>query len=42
LDAEAIAKESNANMISNFEIVSWFEKKGLTGHTLNHGGKYYF
>jgi L-ascorbate metabolism protein UlaG (beta-lactamase superfamily) len=42
LDAEAIAKQSSATIISNFEIVSWYEQKGITGHPLNHGGKFTF
>ncbi len=40
LDAEAIAKQSGATIISNYEIVSWFaDKKGVDkGIGLNHGG----
>lgn len=40
LDAEAIAKANNATIVSNFEIVSWYqEKKGIeNGHPMNHGG----
>ena len=38
-DVEEIGKQSDAKIISNFEIVSWFEDKGLDGHPLNHGGK---
>ncbi len=41
-DAEAIAKANNAPIISNFEIVSWYESKGLKGHPMNHGGKWQF
>lgn len=41
-DVEAIAKNANAKLISNYEIVSWFEGKGVTGHPLNHGGKFKF
>lgn len=41
-DAEVIAKQAHSKIISNYEIVSWFEKKGLTGHPLNHGGKAQF
>jgi len=41
-DAEAIAKNTGAKIISNYEIVSWFEKKGLKGHGMNHGGKHEF
>lgn len=42
LDAEAIAKRTGAKIISNYEIVSWYEAKGLSGHPMNHGGKYTF
>lgn len=38
-DVESIAKSSNANLISNYEIVNWFAEKGVKGHPLNHGGK---
>ena len=41
-DAESIGKMNNAKVVSNFEIVSWFEQKGLTGHPMNHGGKVNF
>lgn len=41
-DAEAIARQNNAPIISNFEIVGWYEKKGLKGHPMNHGGKWQF
>ena len=42
LDAEAIAKNTGASIISNFEIVSWYEGKGINGHPMNHGGKFEF
>ncbi|MBI5917536.1 MAG: metal-dependent hydrolase [Bacteroidetes bacterium] len=41
-DAERIGKNNGATVISNFEIVSWFEAKGLKGHPMNHGGKWDF
>jgi L-ascorbate metabolism protein UlaG (beta-lactamase superfamily) len=41
-DAEAIGKRTGAKVISNFEIVSWFEQKGMQGHPMNHGGKWSF
>lgn len=39
-DVEEIAKQSNAKLVSNFEIIQWFaEKKGCdNGHPVNHGG----
>ncbi|WP_136467301.1 metal-dependent hydrolase [Flagellimonas onchidii] len=43
LDVEAIAKNNpDALLISNYEIVQWFGEKGISGHPLNHGGKYTF
>ena len=39
LDAELIGNNNNAIIISNYEIVSWYQSKGLTGHGMNHGGK---
>jgi L-ascorbate metabolism protein UlaG (beta-lactamase superfamily) len=41
-DAEAIAKNSGARLIANFEIISWYEKKGIKGHPMNHGGQWQF
>lgn len=37
-DVEAIAGNTGAGVISNYEIVSWFGQKGISGHPLNHGG----
>lgn len=42
LDAEAIAKRTGAVIISNFEITTFYENKGLEVHPLNHGGKWSF
>ncbi len=41
-DAEAIAKRTGATIVSNYEIVSWYEKKGFKGHPMNLGGKWKF
>jgi L-ascorbate metabolism protein UlaG (beta-lactamase superfamily) len=41
-DAVSIAKRNNSLIVSNFEIVSWFEKKGIKGHGMNQGGKHTF
>ena len=41
-DAEQIGKKNGSAIISSFEIVSWFESKGLKGHPMNHGGKWKF
>ncbi len=38
-DAPAIAKQSEATLISNYEIIEWFGAQGLSkGHPMNHGG----
>lgn len=42
-DAEQIAKRTGAKLVSNFEIVSWFEAKGIeNNHPMNHGGSWKF
>ncbi len=41
-DAERIAKNNGAKIISNFEIVTWYGQKGIDGHPMNHGGKWKF
>jgi L-ascorbate metabolism protein UlaG (beta-lactamase superfamily) len=42
-DAVSIAKQSDATIISNFEIVNWMEKQGAKkGHPMNTGGKFNF
>lgn len=41
-DAETLGKQNNAKIISNFEVVSWYEQKGISGHPMNLGGKYKF
>ena len=38
-DAEAIARQSDATVIANYEIYEWFGKKDIKGYPLNHGGK---
>lgn len=38
LDVEAVARRSGATIISNYEIVSHYQEKGLAGHPMNHGG----
>ena len=42
LDAETIAKRTNAVIVSNFEIVTHYGKLGLEGHPMNHGGRWDF
>lgn len=42
-DAEKIAKQSGATIVSNFEIVTWFSQKGIEKtHPMNHGGSWLF
>lgn len=42
LDVEAIAKRTDAVIISNFEIVTHFQNLGLEVHPMNHGGTWDF
>ncbi|MCY4215745.1 MAG: metal-dependent hydrolase [Flavobacteriaceae bacterium] len=42
LDVESLVENSKATIISNFEVVSWYENKGIQGHPMNHGGRYQF
>lgn len=38
-DLEGIAKRSGAKVVSNYEIISWLEGKGIENvHPMNHGG----
>jgi L-ascorbate metabolism protein UlaG (beta-lactamase superfamily) len=42
-DVVAIAKQSNATVISNFEIVNWLQQHGVKNvHPMNTGGKFTF
>lgn len=41
-DAETIARNSDAPIVSNYEVATWFENKGLRVHPMNHGGKWTF
>ncbi|MFD0975890.1 metal-dependent hydrolase [Salinimicrobium gaetbulicola] len=42
LDAEAVAKNTGAVIVSNFEITTHYENKGLEVHPMNHGGTWSF
>lgn len=42
LDVEAIAKRTKAVIVSNYEIVTHYQSKGLEGHPMNHGGNWDF
>ena len=41
-DAEAIAKRTNAAIVSNFEIVTHFQSLGCDGHPMHIGGGHEF
>src|SRR5690606_27537215 len=42
LDVEAIAKNTNAIIVSNAEIAGYYEAKGFRTHPMNHGGTWEF
>lgn len=42
LDVEAIAKRTDAVIVSNFEIANYYGDKGLQFHPMNHGGSWDF
>lgn len=42
LDVEHIARNSGAVIVSNYEIATHFEGKGLKAHPMNHGGNWKF
>ena len=42
LDVEAIAKRTNATIVSNAEVAAYYEKKGFKAHPMNHGGNWKF
>lgn len=42
LDVEAIAKNTNAVIISNWEIATYYGNKGFQNHPMNHGGSWQF
>lgn len=41
-DAEVIAKNNDALIISNYEIVTWYASKDINGHAMNTGGIWQF
>ena len=41
-DVEAIAKTTNATIVSNAEITGYFANKGFETHPMNHGGSWNF
>ncbi len=42
LDVEEIGKKSGSTIISNYEIATHYENKGLKAHPMNHGGSWNF
>ncbi|WP_413998535.1 metal-dependent hydrolase [Flavobacterium sp. W1B] len=42
LDVEAIAKRTNATIVSNAEIATYYTAKGFQAHPMNHGGSWNF
>ena len=42
LDVEAIAKRTNAVIVSNAEIAGYYAVKGFEAHPMNHGGSWSF
>lgn len=42
LDVERIHSMHPATIISNYEIVSYYQAKGIDGHPMNHGGQWTF
>ena len=42
LDVEAIAKRTNAVIVSNWEIATYYANKGFQSHPMNHGGSWEF
>ncbi|WP_289659877.1 metal-dependent hydrolase [Flavobacterium panacagri] len=42
LDVETIAKNTNAVIVSNAEIATYYGSKGFNSHPMNHGGSWKF
>lgn len=42
LDAEKIAKNTDAIIVSNYEIAMYYQEKGFKVHPMNHGGNWKF
>lgn len=42
LDVESIAKRTNAIIVSNWEIATYYGNKGFQSHPMNHGGSWPF
>ncbi|MCM4174261.1 metal-dependent hydrolase [Arenibacter sp. TNZ] len=42
LDVEEIGRMNNSTVVSNYEIATYYENKGLKAHPMNHGGNWKF
>lgn len=42
LDVGTIAKNTNAKIVSNYEIAMYYQEKGFIVHPMNHGGNWRF
>lgn len=42
LDVEEIGKMNKAKVVSNYEIATYYQNKGLEAHPMNHGGSWQF
>ncbi len=42
LDAEVIAKNNKATIVSNYEIAMYYQSRGIDVHPMNHGGSWSF
>ena len=42
IDVEAIAKNNNSVIVSNWEIATYYGNKGFQSHPMNHGGSWQF
>lgn len=42
LDAEAIANNTGATIVSNYEIAQYYQERGIKAHPMNHGGNWQF
>ncbi|NNC70716.1 MAG: metal-dependent hydrolase [Flavobacteriaceae bacterium] len=42
LDVEAIAKNTGAKLISNYEIIVYYQNLEIDGHPMSHGGSWQF
>ncbi|HHP7241875.1 MAG TPA: metal-dependent hydrolase [Cyclobacteriaceae bacterium] len=41
-DASAIAERTNARIVANYEVATWFQNQGFDVHPMNHGGSWSF